>query len=110
MTPWYKSKQFYFNVLTVLITVAAAFGFQEFTPDPRAAVIAQLLVAIVNVVLRFAFPSPPPSVATPKGAALLLPQPGEGRGGLPIYRATNIRAALGFAALTLAVVTGIALT
>ena len=74
-TPWYKSKQFWFNVLAVVITIATAFDFDTFTPDPRIMVIAQALIAVINVVLRFAIPSKPyepPPLASGMKAAIAL--------------------------------------
>ena len=65
---WYKSKQFWFNVLAVIITIATAFDFDTFTPDPRILVISQALIAVVNVILRFALPSNVPSLPFAKSA------------------------------------------
>jgi len=112
MTPWYRSKQFWFNILTVVITLATAFGFESFTPDPRTLVIAQLLIAVINVVLRFAFPSQPPPAhleRTKSGASDFRPPatPHAGpRAGA--YRRTNLTAALTFAVATISLVAAIA--
>ena len=104
MTPWYTSKQFWFNALTVIVAVAAAFGFREFTPDPRAAVIAQLLVAIANVALRFAFPSSPPPAGLEQTKAGVWDFQPPAR----TFRRANITATLIFSALTLSVLAGLA--
>jgi len=111
MTPWYKSKQFYFNVLTVVISLAAAFGFQEFTPDPRTAVIAQLLVAVINVALRFAFPSDPPParLEKTKSGAPVAPTDGIIQPPTRTHQTPNRQASAIFAGLTLSIIAGIAL-
>lgn len=105
MTPWYTSKQFWFNVLTALVIVAAAFGFESFTPDARTVVIAQLVVAVINVVLRFAVPSQPPTarVELAKNGAWD-PQAPTGA-----YRRANITAAATFAVTTISIAAAILL-
>jgi hypothetical protein len=52
---WYKSKTFWFNVLTLLLVVAAGYGFAGFEPDPEVQVIGAGLVALVNLILRVVF-------------------------------------------------------
>ena len=53
---WYESKTLGFALLTILIGVAAAFGFAEFEPDPQTAGLIQaaitIIVALVNSLLR----------------------------------------------------------
>jgi hypothetical protein len=89
--PWYKSKQFWFNILAVVVTIATAFGFDSFAPDPRYLLIAQLAIAVINVVLRFAFGSPS---FTAKDSFV------KGYAGRPDYTAANRRAALWTASAT----------
>ena len=61
--PWYLSKTVWFNALTVIVAVAAYYGW---TPDPKLMnTIAQALVAIapfVNIFLRFITKQPITSV------------------------------------------------
>ena len=56
MKEWYKSKTLWFGVLTVVVGVATAFGFAEFSPDPEQAKligsIVTIAVGVINVVLR----------------------------------------------------------
>jgi hypothetical protein len=104
MMPWYQSKQFWFNVLAVVVTVATAFGYSDDRIDPRAVVIAQLAVAVINVVLRFAFPGGPPAAARAAGARVHTlgepVRPDHRRGyGQPVRRANRVAAAA-FAAST----------
>ena len=49
---FYKSKTFWFNLLTLVVMVAAGFGFTEFDPDTEVGAIAIGVVAIINLVLR----------------------------------------------------------
>jgi hypothetical protein len=63
MKPWYLSKTVWFNALTVIVAVAAYYGW---TPDPTLAnTIAKALVAIapiVNIFLRFITKQPVTSI------------------------------------------------
>ena len=106
MTPWYKSKQFWFNVLTVIVAVAAAFGFDDFEPDARTIVIAQLAAAAVNVALRFAFPSSPPParLERTKSGAWDFKPPSR------TYATANRTAALTFAAVSLSTLAALLLS
>lgn len=50
---FWKSKTFWFNVLALLVAVAAAFGYTDFHPSAETEQVALVLVTIVNLVLRF---------------------------------------------------------
>ncbi len=50
---WYKSKVFWFNVLALVVMLASAFGFGDFTPDPQWVEIGGVLITIINLILRF---------------------------------------------------------
>jgi len=49
---WYKSKTFWFNMLTLLVVVGSGLGYAGFEPDPEIQVIGAGLVAVVNLALR----------------------------------------------------------
>ncbi len=55
--PWYKSKTLGFALLTVVVGIAAFFGFQEFEPDPELSGIITasitIAVAAINAILRY---------------------------------------------------------
>lgn len=51
--PIYYSKTFWFNIISVIVTVAAAFGFNQFQPDAQMGEYATVIVAIINIILRF---------------------------------------------------------
>jgi len=53
--PWYQSKTLWFNVLTLVVAVAAGFGFAEFEPNQEVITIAGGVVALVNLALRLWF-------------------------------------------------------
>ena len=53
MKPFYESKTFWFNVLFLFGAVAAYFGFGNFQPDGDTVELASVVVAIINIVLRF---------------------------------------------------------
>lgn len=55
---FWKSKTFWFNVLSLLVLVAGAFGFNEFEASPEVGQIALVIVTIVNLVLRFVTKEP----------------------------------------------------
>ena len=48
--PFFKSKTFWFNVLAIAVLVANSFGFEAFKLDND---VATLVVAAVNILLRF---------------------------------------------------------
>lgn len=50
---WYASKTVWFNVLTLIVSVASAFGFREFVADPAVDQAAFVMVVIINLALRF---------------------------------------------------------
>jgi hypothetical protein len=54
MKAFYESKTFWFNALTVVLAIAAYFGFGEFQADPKALELGSVIVAVINIVLRFA--------------------------------------------------------
>lgn len=53
MKPFYQSKTFWFNILFVLVAVAGYFGFTEYQPDANTAELAAVLIAVINLILRF---------------------------------------------------------
>jgi membrane-bound metal-dependent hydrolase YbcI (DUF457 family) len=53
MKPWYESKTFWFNALFLLSAVAAYFGFADFKPDANVTELAGVVVAVINIILRF---------------------------------------------------------
>lgn len=55
--PW-ASKTLWFNGLALLISVALAFGFGDFTPDPAVGEASLVVVTVVNLVLRFLTKAP----------------------------------------------------
>jgi membrane protein YdbS with pleckstrin-like domain len=56
--PFWKSKTFWFNVLALLLTVASAFGYQDFKPDPWVQDLATVIIIVVNLILRFVTSTP----------------------------------------------------
>ena len=54
MKAFYESKTFWFNALTVILAIAAYFGFGEFQADPRALELGTVIVGVINIALRFA--------------------------------------------------------
>jgi hypothetical protein len=48
----YRSKVFWFNLLTLVVTVAEYFGFANFVPDDDTQAAFAGIVAIMNLVLR----------------------------------------------------------
>ncbi len=54
MKAFYESKTFWFNALTVVLAIAMYFGFGNFQPDTRAIELGSVIVAVINIVLRFA--------------------------------------------------------
>ena len=53
MKPFYQSKVFWFNLLFLASAVAAYFGFGEFNPSGNTVELASVVVAIINIALRF---------------------------------------------------------
>lgn len=50
---WYLSKTVIFNALSIVLLVAGAFGFGDFQPSEDSTEIGAVLIALVNLVLRF---------------------------------------------------------
>jgi hypothetical protein len=53
MKKFYESKTFWFNVLAGLVAVAGVFGYASFEPSQNTVEIIGVIVAAVNIVLRF---------------------------------------------------------
>ena len=53
MKPFYTSKTFWFNVLAGVVAVAGVFGYGSWQPDSNTVEIIGVIVAAVNIVLRF---------------------------------------------------------
>ena len=53
MKEFWKSKTFWFNVLAALVAVAGVFGFADYQPSAETGQIIGVIVALVNVALRF---------------------------------------------------------
>lgn len=51
--PFYQSKTVWFNILFVLVALAGYFGFTDYQPSADVAELAAVIIAVVNVVLRF---------------------------------------------------------
>lgn len=65
MKPIYQSKTFWFNLLTILVSVAAVFGFQAYQPDAQMTEITTIIVGIVNIILRLYTSQPIGNPETP---------------------------------------------
>ena len=50
---WFESKTVLFNVIALLVLVASAFGFGDFTADAWVDQGATAIIAVVNLWLRF---------------------------------------------------------
>jgi len=50
---FWQSKVFWFNVVALIVVVAGAFGFGEFSPDPEVVEYGVVVVTVINLVLRF---------------------------------------------------------
>jgi len=50
---FYQSKTFWFNALTIVVAVAMYFGFGEFRPSAETVELGAVLVAVINIALRF---------------------------------------------------------
>ncbi len=55
---FWKSKTFWFNVLSLVVLIANGFGFVNFANDPRLAEYAAAIITIVNVILRLVTSQP----------------------------------------------------
>ena len=53
MKPFYQSKTFWFNVLFLVSAIAAYFGFGDFKPSGDTVELASVVVAVINIALRF---------------------------------------------------------
>ena len=47
-----SSRIFWFNVLAIIIAVAAQFGFSEFEPSEEIAELTVIFAGVVNILLR----------------------------------------------------------
>ncbi len=50
---FWKSKTFWFNLLALLLAVAASQGYGAFTPDAQVGEYATVIITLMNIVLRF---------------------------------------------------------
>jgi len=55
---FWRSKTFWFNLISLLVSVAGAFGFAEFEPSPEVGQIALVIVTLANLGLRFVTKEP----------------------------------------------------
>ena len=55
---YWKSKTLWFNVLTLAVIIAEAFGYVDFVPNEDIAEYATALVTIINVILRIVTKEP----------------------------------------------------
>lgn len=55
---FYQSKTFWFNILFGLIAVAGLFGFANFQPTQDVIEIIGVVVAAINIILRFVTKEP----------------------------------------------------
>ena len=53
MKPFYQSKTFWFNVLFLVSAIATYFGFGDFKPSGDTVELASVVVAVINIALRF---------------------------------------------------------
>ena len=53
MKPFYQSKTLWFNLLFLVSAVAAYFGFGDFQPSGDTVELASVIVAVINIALRF---------------------------------------------------------
>ena len=54
MKPFYQSKTFWFNLLFLAGAIASYFGFGDFQPNKDVVELASVVVAVLNIALRFA--------------------------------------------------------
>jgi hypothetical protein len=50
---FYQSKTILFNALFLVLSVAAYFGFADFMPNDKMQDLAAVIVAVINIYLRF---------------------------------------------------------
>lgn len=53
--PFYLSKTLWFNLLFVMVAIAAYFGFVDFKPEANVVELAAVLVSVINLILRLFF-------------------------------------------------------
>lgn len=53
MKPFYRSKTFWFNLLSLLVIIASNFGYEGFTPDMWVNELGTVIILTVNLALRF---------------------------------------------------------
>ena len=53
MKKFYQSKTFWFFLLSLLVTVASAFGFADFVPDEAFGQVGVAIISVVGIILRF---------------------------------------------------------
>ena len=58
MKAWYASKTLWFNILFGLIAVAGLFGWVDFQPSQDVIDIVGVIVAAINIILRFVTKAP----------------------------------------------------
>ena len=56
--PFYQSKVFWFNILFVIVALAGFFGFTDYKPSADVSELAAVLIAVINLALRFAVKLP----------------------------------------------------
>ncbi len=56
--PFYQSKTFWFNILFVIVSLAGYFGFTGYQPSVDVSELVAVLIAVINLVLRFITKSP----------------------------------------------------
>ncbi len=56
--PFYQSKTFWFNILAGVIAIAGIFGFASFEPSSEVLEVIGVIVAAVNIVLRYVTTKP----------------------------------------------------
>jgi len=71
---WWKSKVFWFNVLALVVMLASAFGFGEFTPDEKWVEIGGIVISVINMLLRLFVTKQPLGSARAVRAARMAPR------------------------------------
>ena len=51
--PWYQSKTIWLNIFALIILVADGLGFAGFTPDPWVPEVGGIILAVLNILLRY---------------------------------------------------------
>ena len=54
----FASKTFWFNLLAAAVLIANAFGYADFSVDPRVAEYAGVIITLANIALRVVTRSP----------------------------------------------------